>query len=491
VSIGAVAMANEAPGPAGRGAAWARFGAGIGALWRDRRGVTAVMTAVGGSMLIGFAGLAIDVAMWEANKRSAQGAADQAVIAAAIVQETTASPLTDAATTAGRAIAAQMGFVHTACPATTTDTCVDAHMPPTSGTHTTDPSAIEVIITAPQTQLFSLAFLAPSSVSVAARSVAIRNGTGACIVALAPSGPDGVLVNGGATIDASTCNVYDNSGDSRALEVSGAAILKAKNAYIRGNYISDGTFTIGGTLKCAATPPDPRTPPCTGSATMPSPLDPYASRTAPTPALCPSDNNGTGHEPTTSDFVSRKGNYNAQNGTTIFHGTYCGGITINVSSVTMNPGIYILTDDTNTGTKGSFIVSGSGASVSGTGVTIYLTGNTLNNGAVVNIQGGSTATLTAPTSGATAGIVFWNAGTTSGPKNQVTGSSVSITGAIYAPSEEVDYTGGSSAGTGCTQIVAQTVQLLQLLGGSFLQHNCDRTGVSDPIDPSAKISLRE
>jgi Flp pilus assembly protein TadG len=176
------AMTIEAPGRAGRGGAWARFRARISALWRDQRGVVAVMTAAGGSMLIGLAGLATDVALWEANKRSAQGAADQAVIAAAIVQGTNPSPLTDPAKTAARAIAAQIGFVHTACPATTTDTCVDAHMPPTSGTHTTVSSAIEVIITAPQTQLFSLVFLAPSSVSVTARSVAIPNGTKASLL---------------------------------------------------------------------------------------------------------------------------------------------------------------------------------------------------------------------------------------------------------------------------------------------------------------------
>jgi hypothetical protein len=166
----------------------------------------------------------------------------------------------------------------------------------------------------------------------------------------------------------------------------------------------------------------------------------------------------------------------------IYPGTYCGGITINAGpTVTMNPGIYILTN--NGGTKGSFTDSSSGASVSGTGVTIYLTGN---NGAEFHIQGGAAATLSAPTTGETAGIVFWNAGTTSSAKNQVTGGSTgSITGAIYAPSEEVDYTGGSSTGNGCTQIVSKIVQLS---GGSYFQHNCAGTGVADPAN-SARIAL--
>jgi hypothetical protein len=147
----------------------------------------------------------------------------------------------------------------------------------------------------------------------------------------------------------------------------------------------------------------------------------------------------------------------------------------------MEPGLYIMTN--NGGTAGNFTVSSSQASVSGTGITVYLTGT---GGAEIKIQGGATATLTAMTTGETAGLVFWNAGTTSSAKNQVTGGSTQqITGAIYAPSEEVDYTGGSGTGNGCTQIVADIVQFS---GGSSFQHNCAGTGVSDPAS-SSRVAL--
>src|SRR6516165_12627153 len=52
-------------------------------LTADRRGVTAVITAIALATLIGFCGLAVDVVMWEVNQRDLQGAADQAALAAA------------------------------------------------------------------------------------------------------------------------------------------------------------------------------------------------------------------------------------------------------------------------------------------------------------------------------------------------------------------------------------------------------------------------
>ena len=49
----------------------------------DRSGVSAVITAIALTTLMGFCGLAVDVVMWEVNQRSMQGAADQAALAAA------------------------------------------------------------------------------------------------------------------------------------------------------------------------------------------------------------------------------------------------------------------------------------------------------------------------------------------------------------------------------------------------------------------------
>src|SRR5437870_6802552 len=53
-----------------------------GRLAADRRGVSAVVTAIALTTLAGFCGLAVDVVMWEVNQRTIQGVADQAALAA-------------------------------------------------------------------------------------------------------------------------------------------------------------------------------------------------------------------------------------------------------------------------------------------------------------------------------------------------------------------------------------------------------------------------
>jgi hypothetical protein len=112
------------------------------------------------------------------------------------------------------------------------------------------------------------------------------------------------------------------------------------------------------------------------------------------------------------------------------------------------------------------------------GVTVYLGGNS---GSYGNISVSSCLSITAPTSGNTEGIAFWvdkNAPTGGSSKDQFTGgSNLAITGAIYAPSQDVDYTGSSSATSSCSQIVANNINFT---GGATFQHSCAGTGVSDP-----------
>src|SRR5271154_4014987 len=53
-------------------------------LVRDERGFTLVFTAFAMSVLMGFAGLAVDVGYWQAMQQNMQGAADQAAYSAVI-----------------------------------------------------------------------------------------------------------------------------------------------------------------------------------------------------------------------------------------------------------------------------------------------------------------------------------------------------------------------------------------------------------------------
>jgi hypothetical protein len=124
---------------------------------------------------------------------------------------------------------------------------------------------------------------------------------------------------------------------------------------------------------------------------------------------------------------------------------------------------------------GSFTVGG-GATVTGTNVTIVLTG-TSGNYATANMANGATVTLSAPPSGAmTAGIVFFgdrNA-PASNQNNFAGGATLNITGAFYFPSQQVIFSNGVVSNSSvCTQLIAGTIQFQ---GGATFSNNCTGTG---------------
>jgi Flp pilus assembly protein TadG len=124
----------------------------IGGVVRDRRGVTAIIAAIGATVLLGFTGLAVDVAYWETTERAVQGAADQASLAAALKYEEGASQ--DQIVAEGKAVAAKHGFVDGQNGVTVT-----VNWPPKSGAYTGDTTAVEVIIQTPMPTFFAQFFL--------------------------------------------------------------------------------------------------------------------------------------------------------------------------------------------------------------------------------------------------------------------------------------------------------------------------------------------
>lgn len=121
-------------------------------LLRDRRGVTAIIAAIGATILLGFTGLAVDVAYWETTQRAVQGAADQASLAAALKYEEGGSE--DEIVAEGKAVAAKHGFVDGQNGVTVT-----VNWPPKSGAYTGDTTAVEVIIQTPMPTYFAKFFL--------------------------------------------------------------------------------------------------------------------------------------------------------------------------------------------------------------------------------------------------------------------------------------------------------------------------------------------
>ncbi len=95
----------------------------------------------------------------------------------------------------------------------------------------------------------------------------------------------------------------------------------------------------------------------------------------------------------------------------------------------------------------------------GSGVTIYI------NSGGVNMTGGASVSLTAPSSGDWQGILFFQNRNDTTASSLVGGDTQTMNGALYFPAAHLDYTGGSSVNATATTIIANT---LTMLGNSYI-----------------------
>ena len=273
----------------------------------------------------------------------------------------------------------------------------------------------------------------------------------ACIYVLASSGSGAVNLSGSTSLGSSTCGMYVNSSSSTAVELQGSATINSYFLNLVGNYNLLGGTSIT-TNKGTVTAYNGATGIVTTGATAVS--DPLASYNMPTYSSC----NYT--------------NESLQSGTTTINpGVYCNGLQIgNTAVVHMNAGNYIVDG-------GYFSVAGS-ATLTGSGVTVFLNKQLETTWPTVSFSNGATVTLTAPTTGTYAGIaIFQSRSATSATNSILGGGAVNITGAIYLPNQALDFYGGSSSSTPCTMIVANT---LTLGGAAYI--NCSAGSLSGLIN---------
>jgi Flp pilus assembly protein TadG len=172
-------------------------------LWRDERGVSAVMMAISLTVVIGFGALGAETGMWYAIKRQNQSAADAAAISAAyevMAGNTSVSTyLTPAATRA----ATQNGY-NGAAPVVTypyTDAIVS--------------NAVAVTLLQTQGALLSSLFL--NNVTIETKAVArVFPAAPGCILTLGTTGTN-VEVSGSSTLSAPDCSVMAASTSNCAI----------------------------------------------------------------------------------------------------------------------------------------------------------------------------------------------------------------------------------------------------------------------------------
>ena len=94
----------------------------------------------------------------------------------------------------------------------------------------------------------------------------------------------------------------------------------------------------------------------------------------------------------------------------------------------------------------------------GSGVTLIL----MNGASLTNVNGGSNISISAPTSGPYKGVAIYSDPVTQPAGEDVKingGSSTSIEGLIYFPTQNLEFSGNTTGANACTVIVADTIKL--------------------------------
>jgi hypothetical protein len=342
------------------------------------RGQVLPLIAVSLAVLMGFAGIAVDVAYLEYRQQAQQTATDAAAAGGAEALLHAGCPNANAAKSAALANAANNGFPLAG------NTSVTPNNPPVGGPFASNPCAVSVTITTQHVAtFFSRLFGYQSGMPETTLAVAEVSATGSgCIFLLSPT----ISQNfNGSTLNASQCGVLIN--DTANFNGSNVHVLNIGYAGPPPN-TNGAQFTEG--LPGPMLPVSDPCPEISGCA--------YLAANPPSTSNC-TDFHGNGYV----------GNLNP--------GCY-NNLNLNGATVTMLPGTYVFNGGTNF----------NGASITGSGVTMYVTAS----GTPPNFNGIANANLSPPTSGSQQGVLYYQVPSNTQSPN-LNGSTETFSGLMYAP----------------------------------------------------------
>lgn len=371
-------------------------------LRRDRRGNVAIIFALGMPMVAAGAAFSVETSFDYYQHQRLQAAADAAAFSGAL-EVINGSDATTVKAAANKA-AADNGWDSSAG-------TITVNTPPTSGSNQVA-QAVEVILTRNQPRYFTALFVG-DPIALKRRAVAkYTPGANACVVALSRSASRAIDVTGSSRMTLVGCDVASDSTASDAIHTWGSATAVADCAFSVGGISNNGAMTLA---DCPGG--------VTGAQNVPDPFSALPTPTVPGTCIATSNYNGASLSP----------------------GYYCNGMSLH-GTISMAPGVYYISG-------GDFTVNGN-ANVSGSGVTIYMSGT-----ARVSINGTADLQLRAPTTGAYSGILFFgDRGNSATTTNTFNGDSASrLTGNLYFPTQPVNYAGNFSGINGCTYVIANTI----------------------------------
>ena len=365
---------------------------------RHERGAVLVMTSLMLAILLGVAAFAIDVGYMYAHREDLRNATDSAAIAAALAVKQV--PTITQSALDGVALAEAQSMIGDLVAADITVTKSPSTANGYEYDYSGDSTAVGVTITQNRSTFFSR-ILAINDMDITNRAVA-NTGLGApgLIYVLKKTGT-GLSLSGGSDLTVNGSIMVNSTGPD-PINVGG-------NSYIT----AEGIGVAASNFVCVPPKCDPA-----AESNMPPGEDPLASLPPPSYGGCTYTTLYIPPEPPTGQT------------TTIYPGVYCGGIKIsgNKARVKFNSGDYIIMKGLEISQK---------ATVTGTGVMIYNTGNvtlggvTYPFGAFVVSQTDTSVNLTGVSGGIYNGILFFQDRNNPLPVDFGSGASVTLNGIIY------------------------------------------------------------
>jgi len=392
-----------------------RFLAVLPSLRADQRGVIAILAALALTLLMGFAGLAIDVGYWQSIHRQMQAVADQAAYSAANYATQHAA---SAAATVAKGVSAAAGFIDGQKGVTVT-----VNNPPASGGYASDNNAWEVIVRQAQPMWLASLFLS-SGPTLTGRSVALEdavNPATACIIALNTSASPALQIDNNANLSSPTCGIASNSTSADGLSVG-------NNATVAGPVNVVGQWSIGGQANMTGSPRIENGNPVP---------DPYSSLTL--PATMPA-------------CTTQSGTFGNNSSATLNPGYFCGGLTFaNNDTITLSAGTYYVKNGLSIGNNATIDATA--------GVTVVITDNsalTLSNNSVFKIYAPSVSSSSTPYPG----MALMDLNTSPQTHTFQNNTTLDIKGAMYFPHHKLVFSNNADLNSvGCTQVVADTIEM--------------------------------
>ena len=381
----------------------------------SENGGTLVFVALMMPVIAGFAGLAFDATGWYMEKRMLQNVTDSSALAAAysISKGNEATEVELAAYADAQVNSFTVGGSNTML----------IESPPTSGDYAGQANFVMVTSTTPASGTFTrILGRADGTIKTIATAGILAVGEH-CILALDHKIDKALEFTGSSIVDIN-CGVASNSSSSESIYLNGHATLTANpSAQAYGDIYTGGSATLN----------------------VPNPIQPFSQRSPD-----PYENITVPSDPATCTDTNLKLLKDTDPAPT--PGRYCGGIDFgSQSNVTLDPGVYIM--------DGGELRINAGATVTWDGVTIILTGDSPENVATMKINGDAYIDLSPPTSGEYSGVTIYqdrNADPT-GNNDLLGTANTIINGAVYFPSQEINYSGGSTGVATCLQIIGKKV----------------------------------